>query len=190
VAAHCVVARIAIQALYLSCRVLGTSCFLDKEFVIQGTVPKLYWNTFNTFNNCIKRDLLCLQNWSVYGWLTRGARDQHSCRPIGMNSILDSRAAAVPRMKCVRPSVHQSCMQQNPSWDADSFSAGQQTPHILQNRWFIYISMFGVACHMSPSWTRLIWFLPSHPISLISILILSSLLYLDLPSSLLLRCCN
>jgi len=46
------------------------------------------------------------------------------------------------------------CMQQSPSWDADSFSAGQQTCHILQNRWFIYTSMFRTARHMSLSWTR------------------------------------
>jgi hypothetical protein len=68
-------------------------------------------------------------------------------------------------------------MQQSPSWEANWFSASQETPHIL-------FTAFTSARHLSLSWARSIQSIPPHPTSWRSILILSSLLRLGYPSGL------
>jgi len=73
-------------------------------------------------------------------------------------------------------------MEQSPSWEASSHSASQ-IPHLLWTRRFI--TVFTTAHHWSLSWFGCIHSTPSQPISLRSILILSSHLRVDLPSGLL-----
>jgi hypothetical protein len=72
-------------------------------------------------------------------------------------------------------------MEQNPSLEADSLLASQEIPHLLWSskvRYRVHKSLppVPVLSHMNPVHT--------HPISLRSILILSSHLRLDLPSGL------
>jgi hypothetical protein len=66
-------------------------------------------------------------------------------------------------------------MEQNPSWEANSYTASQEISHILWNRKFIIV--FTRGHHWSLSWARFNQSTTSHPIS---ILILSSRLCLGL----------
>jgi len=74
-------------------------------------------------------------------------------------------------------------MEQGPSWEANRLTASQEIPRILWTRRFI--TAFTSARHLSLSWASSIHFIPSHPSSWRSILILSSHLRLGLPSGLL-----
>jgi hypothetical protein len=73
-------------------------------------------------------------------------------------------------------------MDLSPSWEAAGRSATQKVPNVL---WTMNVHF---RVHSRPplplSWARLIQFTPPHPISLRSILILSTLLYLGLCSGL------
>jgi hypothetical protein len=75
-----------------------------------------------------------------------------------------------------------SFMELSPSWEPTSCAATQELPNILWNPKVPY------RLHKSPplalSWARSIQSLPSHPISVRSILILSTHLRLDLSSGL------
>jgi hypothetical protein len=70
----------------------------------------------------------------------------------------------------------------SPSWEAANWADTQEIPSILRNR--TIITVFTRALHWPLSWARLIQFIPSHSISLRSILILSTHLRLRLPSGL------
>ena len=70
-------------------------------------------------------------------------------------------------------------MEQIPSWEANSFSASQEIPAFYGTRKFI--TAFTSACHLSLFWASSIPSMP-HPTSWGSISILSSHLYLGLPS--------
>jgi hypothetical protein len=74
-------------------------------------------------------------------------------------------------------------VEQSPSWKANNHSVSQEVPRLLWNQMFI--TVFTTARHWPLSWARCIQFTTSHPISLHSILILSSSLRLGLPSGLL-----
>jgi len=69
-------------------------------------------------------------------------------------------------------------MEQGPSWEANIFSACQESPSFYGTRRFI--TAFTSASHLSLSWARSIPSMP-HPISWMSILIICSHLRLDLP---------
>ena len=73
-------------------------------------------------------------------------------------------------------------MEQSPSWKANRFSASQEIPHFYGTRRFI--TAFTSARHQFLFWPRSIQSMPLYPTSYRSILILSSLLRLDLPSGL------
>jgi hypothetical protein len=76
-----------------------------------------------------------------------------------------------------------SFMKQNPSREANRFSASQEIPAIYATRSFI--TAFTHVRHLSLPTARLIRFSPCpHPISWRSVLILSSYLQLGLPSGL------
>jgi hypothetical protein len=79
------------------------------------------------------------------------------------------------------PSYH-SLMELSPSWEAANCAATQEFPRILRNPKVNY------CVHKSPplavSWARSIQSIPSHSISVPSILILSAHLLLGLPSGL------
>jgi hypothetical protein len=70
-------------------------------------------------------------------------------------------------------------MEQRPSWEANSHSARQETPTFYGTRRFIIA--FTKGRFWSLSYARFIQYTPSHIISLISILILSSYLHLLFP---------
>ena len=72
--------------------------------------------------------------------------------------------------------------EQSPSCEANWFSASQEIPPILWNPKFV--TAFTSARHLSLSWVRLIQFMPPHPTSWRSLLILSSHLRLGIPSGL------
>ena len=73
-----------------------------------------------------------------------------------------------------------SSMEQSPSWEANRSSASHKIPGIL---WaWSFFTAFKRACHLSLFWARSIQSMPSHTTSLRSILIVSSNLYLSLPS--------
>jgi len=73
-------------------------------------------------------------------------------------------------------------MEQGPSWEANSLSANQEISYLLWNLKIHY------PVHnrppLVPIWATLTQFTPSHSTSVWSILILSSYLYLGLPSGL------
>jgi hypothetical protein len=69
-------------------------------------------------------------------------------------------------------------MELNPSWEATSCSATQEFPNILLNQKVYY------HIHKSHAWAKSIQSTPPHPISLRSILILSSHRRLRLPTGL------
>jgi hypothetical protein len=71
-------------------------------------------------------------------------------------------------------------MEQNPSWEANWFSASQVIPRIFGTRWFITVPTS--ARHLSLSWSNSIQSPKPLPISWRSILLLSSYLLLGLPS--------
>jgi hypothetical protein len=71
-------------------------------------------------------------------------------------------------------------MEQRPSWEAKRFSASQEIPAFYGTRRFI--TAFTRARHLSLSWASSIQFMPIHPTSWRSILILSSHLRLGLRS--------
>jgi hypothetical protein len=73
-------------------------------------------------------------------------------------------------------------MEQSLSWEANRFSASQETPRILWKPNFI--NAFTSARHLSLSWAIQIQSMPPHPTSWRSILILSSHLRLCHPSRL------
>jgi hypothetical protein len=73
-------------------------------------------------------------------------------------------------------------MEQSPSWEANSHSASQKIPHLLWTRRFV--TVFTKARHCFISWARCSKSTPPYPVSLRSILILSSHLRLRLPSGL------
>ena len=68
-------------------------------------------------------------------------------------------------------------MEQNPSWEANRFSASQAIPRILWNSKVHY----RIHKCLSLTWASSIQFIPPHPTSSRSILILSSQLRLSLP---------
>jgi hypothetical protein len=68
----------------------------------------------------------------------------------------------------------------SPPWEAANYAAIQELPAFYRTRRFITVCTR--ALHWSPSWARSIQFTPSHPISLRSILILSTHSRLGLPS--------
>jgi hypothetical protein len=74
-------------------------------------------------------------------------------------------------------------MEQSPSWEANRFVASQEIPRIFVLR--NYITAFTSARHPSLSWASSIQFIHTRPISLRSILILSTHLRMDLQSGLL-----
>jgi len=69
-------------------------------------------------------------------------------------------------------------MEQNPSWEANRFSASQEIPRILWNLKVHY--RITSACHLSLTWASLIQSIPPHPTSGRSILVLFSHLCLSL----------
>ena len=69
-------------------------------------------------------------------------------------------------------------MEQSPSWEANCFSASQEIPHILWNPKLI--TAFTSVCRLSLSRARSSHFMPPHPTSWRSFLILSSHLPLGL----------
>jgi hypothetical protein len=71
-------------------------------------------------------------------------------------------------------------MELSPSWKVDSSPVNQEVPAFLGTGGFI--AAFTRALYRSLSWTRPIQFIPPHPISPRSILILSNHLRLGLPS--------
>jgi hypothetical protein len=72
-------------------------------------------------------------------------------------------------------------MELSPSWEAANCAATQEiNPAFYGTRWFI--TVFTRALHRSLFWARSIQSLPSDPISLRSILILSTHLLLGLPN--------
>ena len=73
-------------------------------------------------------------------------------------------------------------MERSPSWEVNCFSDSQEIPQILWNPKLI--TAFTSVCHLSLSRARSSHFMPPHPTSWRSILILSSHLYLGLPSGL------
>jgi hypothetical protein len=77
------------------------------------------------------------------------------------------------RDSIAKPDVITNFMQLSPSWEDAKCEAVYGT--------WKFITMFTRALHWSLSWTRSIQFIPPHPISLKSILILSSHLRLHLP---------
>jgi hypothetical protein len=82
----------------------------------------------------------------------------------------------------MRESLTHSLMEPSPSWEAANCAAAQELPSILWNRRLI--TVFTRALHWSPSRARPIQSIPSHPISLRSILILSTHPRLGPPSGL------
>ena len=70
-------------------------------------------------------------------------------------------------------------VEQSPSWEANRFSASKEIPHILRKPKIQYA--FTSAHHQPLSWAGSILFMPFHPTSLRSILILSSHPRLGLP---------
>jgi hypothetical protein len=74
-------------------------------------------------------------------------------------------------------------MELSPSWEAASHAALKNFPTFYGTRWFI--TVFTRALQWFLSWARSIQSIPPHPISLRSILILSTHLHLGLPSGLL-----
>ena len=54
-------------------------------------------------------------------------------------------------------------MEQSPSWEANWFSANQESPHILWNPKVHYHIIS--ACHLSLSWARSVQSIPPHPTS-------------------------
>jgi len=73
-----------------------------------------------------------------------------------------------------------SSVEHSSSWKANRFSASQEIPSFYGTRRFI--TAFTNARHLSLSWASSIQSIPPHPTSWRSILILSSLLHLGLPS--------
>jgi hypothetical protein len=71
-------------------------------------------------------------------------------------------------------------MQMSPSWETASCVATQELP-AFYGTWSL-VTVFTRALHWSLSWARLIQSIQPHPVSLRSILILSTHLYLVLPS--------
>jgi hypothetical protein len=77
-------------------------------------------------------------------------------------------------------------MKLSPSWEAASRSATQEFPNILWNPKVHYC--VHKCLHWSRSWARWIQSIPSHPISLRSILIISTYLHLCLLSGVFRSC--
>ena len=78
--------------------------------------------------------------------------------------------------------LHTYSMEQNPSWEANRFSASQEIPRIYGTQRFI--TAFTSARHLSLFWVSSIQSKPPHITSWRPILILSSHLRLGLPSGL------
>jgi hypothetical protein len=79
--------------------------------------------------------------------------------------------------------ITHSLIELSPSWEAANCAATQELPEFYGTRRFI--AVFTRAVHWSLFWARSNQSIPSHPISLRSILILSTHLRLGLPSCLL-----
>jgi len=78
------------------------------------------------------------------------------------------------------PNIHSNTMEQNRYWEGSSHSGNIEIPHLYGTRSFI--AVLAISRHWTTSWTKRIQSPPSHRISLISILILSSHLRLGLQS--------
>jgi hypothetical protein len=78
-------------------------------------------------------------------------------------------------------SYRSNCMEQSPSWEANSHSASQEIS-AFHGTWR-FITVFIRARHWPLSWARCILFTPSHTVTLRFILILSSHLCPGLPCS-------